>query len=386
MAILFVVLAIEQSPGQVYDPPAGGWTYTYNGAAAADGPAFTALDGTWDHDNGSDEWDGSAIGAGRPGGASALVDGETTYLRLQDTGDPRDYGMGDPGSIRKIFFGHDISAEGAGGDILDTGVTLSLRARIPTTGPFDDVHPDGGGGVGSWPAGGDGYEIHDGGKGIGIHQADGGTISFHLALSSTDNYSTNGLAMNALNGTSTSADVDVGEGTENVHPLADPTLWHEFWITIASGGSGTHQVTLYADGGLTGTTYDVTAGSGNDYSVSYLSMEVGSTGQQGAVDIDFMSWIAGVQPPTIDLVPGDANGDGEADLADLTILRGNYFEEDVDYADGDFNFDNIVDFLDYRIWTENRTDGPGSSSVPEPACLGLALIGAIAVFGIRRRR
>ena len=294
---LVVAFTSVATAGVLYPDPAGGWTYTYDGAAAADGPAFTALDGTWDHDNGSDEWDGSAIGAGRPGGASALVDGETTYLRLQDTGDPRDYGMGDPGSIRKIFFGHDISAEGAGGDILDTGVTLSLRARIPTTGPLDDAHPDGGGGVVPWAAGGDGYGIHDGGKGIGIHQADGGTISFHLALPSIDGYSTGGLAMNALNGISASSSVDAGEGTENVHALADPTQWQELWITIAGGGSGTHQVTVYADGDLSGTTYDVTAGSGSDYSMSYISMELGATGLQGAVDIDFMSWTAGVHAP-----------------------------------------------------------------------------------------
>jgi hypothetical protein len=54
----------------IYQSPTGGWTYTYSGTATASGSggsdAFDALDGTWSHDNGSDQWDGSAIGAGRP--------------------------------------------------------------------------------------------------------------------------------------------------------------------------------------------------------------------------------------------------------------------------------------------------------------------------------
>ena len=48
--------------GVVYGEPAGGWTYVYTGADVAAG-GTTALDGTWDHTEGSDAWDGSAAGA-----------------------------------------------------------------------------------------------------------------------------------------------------------------------------------------------------------------------------------------------------------------------------------------------------------------------------------
>ena len=43
--------------GLDYPDPAGGWTYTYTGAAASGGADYTALDGTWSHNNGSDQWD-----------------------------------------------------------------------------------------------------------------------------------------------------------------------------------------------------------------------------------------------------------------------------------------------------------------------------------------
>ena len=91
-----------------FSPPDGGWNYLYEGDQAdyaPDGEGFASLDGTWSHDNGSDQWDGSAIGGdfgdgNRPGGAMIITEGSASYLRIQDTGDPRDYGYGDPGSNR----------------------------------------------------------------------------------------------------------------------------------------------------------------------------------------------------------------------------------------------------------------------------------------------
>ena len=61
--------------------------YAYDGGA---------LDDQWSHDNGSDAWDGTGPGEGSPGGAAAMVEDDVTFLRIQDTGDPRDYDMPDP--------------------------------------------------------------------------------------------------------------------------------------------------------------------------------------------------------------------------------------------------------------------------------------------------
>ena len=71
------------------DPP-GGWDLVY------EGDVEPAMDG-WDYDNGSDAWDGSTIGVGRPGGAGVFTDGDDTFLRIQDTGNP-----GNDPSNRKI--------------------------------------------------------------------------------------------------------------------------------------------------------------------------------------------------------------------------------------------------------------------------------------------
>ena len=78
--------------GVEYAEPVGGWTYIYTGDAGDPGADFTALDGTWSHSNGSDEWDETEIGSGRPGGVSVITEADTTFVRLQETGDPRDHG------------------------------------------------------------------------------------------------------------------------------------------------------------------------------------------------------------------------------------------------------------------------------------------------------
>ena len=80
-----------------------------------------------------------------------------------------DGGWADP-SNRKITFTHNITSEVTEGtSILNTGVTLSFRARIPTTAPLDPIYPDGGGGPQPWVT--KGYNVHDDGYGaFGIKQ------------------------------------------------------------------------------------------------------------------------------------------------------------------------------------------------------------------------
>ncbi len=91
---------LSSTQGQSYAPPEGGWAYTFAGDVAFNGdlagdPAgyFKSLDGTWDHDNGSDQWDGSTIGEsapgvldGLPGGINALGENSTSFIRVQDPG------------------------------------------------------------------------------------------------------------------------------------------------------------------------------------------------------------------------------------------------------------------------------------------------------------
>jgi hypothetical protein len=180
--------------------PADGPTLQRRPASVAE----PALDGTWTHDNGSDAFKGDEIGGvldpvnnpdNAPGGANLLTEGNAKYLRVQDCGDPRDYDgdltVWDDPSNRKIYFGHLLSQELPDEEnvaILDTGVTLTFRARIPTPakagGPLDPLHRDGqnaagdypNNGVVPYPEGGDGYLTSDGAKGnFVIRQAGDGS-------------------------------------------------------------------------------------------------------------------------------------------------------------------------------------------------------------------
>jgi len=257
----------------------------YDANAGEDLPAdAAALDGTFSHDNGSDAWDGSGFGDGKAGGAQ-VIDG--SYLRLQDPGDPRDHGQGPDPSNRKLYFTKDLGARAA---LLDTGVTLNFRARTSPDG--DDIHPDGGGPIESYPEDGDGYVLHNGGKGsIGIRQASGGLISFSF----TDDGS--GLAMNPLNGNVITGDANTGDGTANIVGGINNTEWHDFHVTIEAGGEGTHVVNVWVDGADSPLTYDVTAGNGSDAGGSYLALGVGATPESGAIDIDFVCVREGLIDP-----------------------------------------------------------------------------------------
>lgn len=298
-----------------YLPPPGGWLYAYTGDVVAYGsgfvggsPVFDSLDGYWNRGNGSDAWDGSAIGSPAPGGLTGLTEGALSYLRMQDAGDPRQAGYPDP-SNRKLYFAANLTSLGAPDNLLNSGVTLSFRARVPTSGTLDNITQLIGGVpvTQPYPAGGNGYAIHDNGKGnFGIRQlgGGGGIISFSLTTAfdplNVLQGIQPGLIMNNLNGNVNSGVVDSNEaGTRNFLPF-DSTQWHEFWITIQSGGSGTHVVKIYMDGSLVANSFDVTAGTGTDGGInaySYLAMGLGNTQLSGALDVDFVAVKPGVFAP-----------------------------------------------------------------------------------------
>jgi len=245
-----------------------------------------ALDDTWNHDNGSDQWDGTAPGEGNPGGAAALTEDGVTFLRIQDTGDPRDLGIGEP-SNRKVYLQRpmDISLDGA---------SLEFRIRIATSAPLDDQvtgEP--------WPAEGIGYHIRDNGKGmIGIGEAGEagvGIISFSLAHpgeAGFEDVATDVLVMNNLVGTEASGDVDTGDAAAavamNMIAVDDATQWNTFVIDIAAGGAGTHIVTVSANGGPA-ESFEVTIGTDLENDTSSLLIGSSGTGGVTAFDVDYVS-------------------------------------------------------------------------------------------------
>ena len=308
----------------IYNPPEGGWDYLYDGDVwdPGDADGNFALDGFWSHDDGSDAWDGTIITDGNPGGLSDVVEivGEdtTTFIRIQDTGDPRSYGMADP-SNRKVYLGYDIilnDAPAGAETMLDDGVTISFRSRVAVPGndfPMDDWHPADGYGPDDWNPTGDGYIVHDGGKGnFTVSQSlPKATISFCLAVQTDHAYLDSVLMKEGLIMNRTGADVNwQGAANDSTFDPAsvsmvelDPREWHEFWITVQAAddttGGATHKVDVYVDGSTEPQSFTTTAGTGDDFSgSSYIAMGCGATPQEGAYDIDFYSYKLGLHVPT----------------------------------------------------------------------------------------
>ena len=257
-----------------------------------------------------------------PGGLGSFTDAGTTFLRIQDPGDPRNqsgalgYTVADP-SNRKVYLIHPLALPG---NALDTGLTLAFRIRIATTGLLDAQYPStNSAGENNAVPGGTAWTPNgclnaDDGKGfIGLHGATGGTISFSPALDTEQRrntavlFGTTGLSMNNRNGTALSQQVDpwtLEGGVENVLPVIDWSQWHEFWITVGAdtAAGGTHHVEIYLDGALTPVSFDVTAGTGEEGGLSttqnYLAMGFENSAQMGAADVDYVAVRDGVLAPT----------------------------------------------------------------------------------------
>ncbi len=94
------------------------------------------------------------------------------------------------------------------------------------------------------------------------------------------------------------------------------------------------------------------------------------------------------------LHPGDANGDGIVNLADLQILGDNWQSTTATWAQADFTGDGNVNLADLQILGDNWGFGVGADlsfdealaavAIPEPAAIALLGCGIVAL-GLRRR-
>ena len=76
---------------------------------------------------------------------------------------------------------------------------------------------------------------------------------------------------------------------------------------------------------------------------------------------------------------GDTNGDGDVDFGDYQILEGLFGLSGDGPYQADFDNDNDVDFRDYQL-----LEGNYGAHLPEPATLGLLLLGGLALLQRRR--
>jgi hypothetical protein len=220
----------------------------------------------WTHNNGSDEWDGSAPGekGKAPGGADIVKvpgegdpSGDATVVSIEDAGDPRDAGFADP-SNRKVYLEHAIDFRG---NMFVDGVTFIARWRINPD-PIDA------------PA--NGYTMHSGGKGeVGIvHDAAPGNLSFSL--------DTGGVLYFG------------NDGAEKKLQIGDEFQFHTVWAAATLDN-----VDVYLDGDLEPVFSDaITFGDDSDGEyANYLTVGLGSTGGDGAIQVDYIGYKIGIYTP-----------------------------------------------------------------------------------------
>lgn len=81
--------------------------------------------------------------------------------------------------------------------------------------------------------------------------------------------------------------------------------------------------------------------------------------------------------------PGDVNLDGQVNLDDFGLLKGNFGEP---YRPADFDQSGQVDLSDFGALEENFGTSYLAEAVPEPSTWSLAALGALLQLGLRRGR
>ena len=86
-------------------------------------------------------------------------------------------------------------------------------------------------------------------------------------------------------------------------------------------------------------------------------------------------------------IAGDLDGNNAVEFADFLVLSGNFGQNVNGYEAGDIDCSGDVAFADFLTLSGNfgKTVG-GAASVPEPTTNVLAMLGAILVLPLRRRR
>lgn len=336
--LLGLFFIVRVTFGQVnFSAPSGDWDYKFDGDQV-NTSITAALDGNWNHghtgDWDPDDWDGSAPGStSLNGGVGAYIDGNVSFIRLQDVG----Y-IGDKPNNNRINFTKSLPAN----DMLDNGFTLAFRLRlaIPSQGyPLDAYRGakdyENNSFDGAVPEDGKGIDMRKGIGAITLAQTSSVTAGMveQIGLTFLNQYmgpdqTIRGLSMNNLVGsTMLIENQDYADSPprstavynrSNVLEMNDVTIWHEFWIQISADGTeGTHKVKVWHDDVRTPVEFSVTSTEGiqnGQSSIPYIMMGAGiNNGNASAYDLDYIAYKDGLHDPEFVDCAGVAGGEAYID-------------------------------------------------------------------------
>lgn len=183
---------------------------------------------------------------------------------------------------------------------------------------------------------------------------------------------------------------DVALGTAAGAHLVTDQIADEIRLTVDVGGVG----------GLSGFSYETIEAMLGDFDgsgtvtaadVDILQAEI----RAGTNDPDFdLTWDGSVDELDRDAMVrdvlgteyGDATLDGSVDAADLSLLAGNWQSSGCGWAEGDTNGDGVLDAADLAMLAANwQWERPAGAEVPEPATLGMLVLGGVALLARRSR-
>ena len=163
----------------------------------------------------------------------------------------------------------------------------------------------------------------------------------------------------------------------------ETSAWHTYRVTATGSPSTWFTARLYVDDNPTAVAEATnTINWGGTETVNLFPLA------NGIIELDYVRWISDVYEPPV-LQPGDVNRDSFVGGADLTQVMYNWGMTGASWTDGDVAGpgggapDGLVGADDWTAVVSNWATSYVPEPVPEPATLGLLVLGVLAL--IRRR-